>query len=60
MDQKDKRKIERIISDGKEAHEILLNKKSKAYNSFLELEKNIYRNNKLSKIIKSLLLSASL
>ena len=55
MDQKDKEKIERIISGRKEAHEFLINKKSKVYNSFLELEKNTYIDNKLSKMYKELI-----
>ena len=55
MDQKDKEKIERIISDRKEAHEILLKKKSKVYNSFLELEKNTFKDSNLSKMYKELI-----
>ncbi len=55
MDQKDKEKIERIISGRKEAHELLLNKKSKAYQSFLELEGNTYKDSYLSKMYKELI-----
>ena len=55
MDQKDKKKIERIISGRKEAHEILLSKKSKVYQSFLELEKNTYKDSNLSKKYKELI-----
>jgi AhpD family alkylhydroperoxidase len=55
MDHKDKKKIERIISDRKEAHELLLNKKSKVYQSFLELEGNTYKDNHLSKMYKELI-----
>ncbi|MBY8984561.1 MAG: carboxymuconolactone decarboxylase family protein [Candidatus Lokiarchaeota archaeon] len=55
MDQQDKKKIEKIISDRKEAHEILLKKNSKAYHSFLELEKNTYKDNNLSKMYKELI-----
>ena len=55
MDQKDKEKIERIISSRKEANEFLLNKKSKVYQSFLELEKNTFKDNFLSKMYKELI-----
>ena len=55
MDQKDKKKIERIISGRKEAQEALLNKKSKVYQSFLELERNTYKDNYLSKMYKELI-----
>ncbi len=55
MDQKDREKIERIISDRKEAHEFMLNKKSKVYQSFIELEKNTFKDNFLSKMNKELI-----
>ena len=55
MDQKDREKIERIISDRKEAHEFMLNKKSKVYQSFLELERNAFKDNNLSKMNKELI-----
>ncbi len=55
MDQKDKEKIERILSGRKEAHEFLLNKKSKVYQSFLELERNTYKDNYLDKMYKELI-----
>jgi len=55
MDQKVKEKIERIISGRKEAHEFLVNKKSKVYQSFLELEKNTFKDNSLSKMQKELI-----
>jgi AhpD family alkylhydroperoxidase len=55
MEQKDKEKIERIISDRKEAHELLLHKKSKVYQSFLELERNTFKDNYLSKMYKELI-----
>ncbi|MHA2037715.1 MAG: carboxymuconolactone decarboxylase family protein [Promethearchaeota archaeon] len=55
MDHKDKEKIERIISARKETHEVLLNKKSKVYQSFLELEGNTYKDNFLSKMNKELI-----
>ncbi|MHA1931386.1 MAG: carboxymuconolactone decarboxylase family protein [Promethearchaeota archaeon] len=55
MDQKDKEKIERIISGRKEAHDFLLNKKSKVYQSFLELERNTFKDNYLSKMNKELI-----
>ncbi|MHA1988845.1 MAG: carboxymuconolactone decarboxylase family protein [Promethearchaeota archaeon] len=55
MDQKDREKIERIISDRKEAHDFLSNKKSKVYQSFLELERNTFKDNNLSKMNKELI-----
>ena len=55
MDQKHREKIERIISDRKEAHEFLSNKKSKVYQSFLELERNTFKDNNLSKMNKELI-----
>ena len=55
MDQKVKEKIERIISGRKEAHDFLVNKKSKVYQSFLELEKNTFKDNSLSKMQKELI-----
>ena len=55
MDQQDKKKIEKIISDRKEANGILLKKNSKVYHSFLELEKNTYIDNYLSKMYKELI-----
>ena len=55
MDQKDKEKIERIISSRKETHELLLNRKSKVYESFLELERNTFNDKKLSKMYKELI-----
>ncbi len=55
MNQKDKKHIERIISGRNEAHEFLLKKKSKVYQSFLDLERNTYENNSLSKMYKELI-----
>ena len=55
MSQEDIKKIEGIISGRKKAHELLLNRKSKVYNSFIELEKNTYMDNHLSKMYKELI-----
>ena len=52
MDQKDREKIERIISSRKETHEFLHSRKSKVYESFLELERNTFKDKKLSKMHK--------
>lgn len=51
MENSDKEKIERIIKTRKKAHSFYL-KKSKVYQSFVELEQNTYRDDKLSKLQK--------
>lgn len=55
MDQIDIDKIEKIIEDRERSHEFLLNRHSKAYNSFLELEKHAYSTNKLERKYKELI-----
>jgi AhpD family alkylhydroperoxidase len=55
MNQKDIEKIEKITSDRKQAHEFFLNRASEPYKAFLELEKNTYSDNFLSKMYKELI-----
>ena len=54
MDKSDKEKIERIIKTRKKAHSFYSGK-SKVYQSFLEMEKNTYRNGILTKLQKELI-----
>jgi|WetSurMetagenome_2_1015567.scaffolds.fasta_scaffold306209_1 AhpD family alkylhydroperoxidase len=55
MDQFNIDKIERIKEDRERSHGFLLNRPSKTYNSFLELEKNAYSSNKLERKYKELI-----
>ncbi|MHA1883644.1 MAG: carboxymuconolactone decarboxylase family protein [Promethearchaeota archaeon] len=55
MSQKDIEKIRKIIADRKEAHEFFLNRESKAYKAFLELEKTTFSDNFLPKMYKELI-----
>ncbi|MHA1916033.1 MAG: carboxymuconolactone decarboxylase family protein [Promethearchaeota archaeon] len=55
MRQNDIEKIEKIISDRKEAHQFFLNRASEPYKSFLELEKHAFSDNTLSKMYKELI-----
>ena len=55
IDKHDIERIEKIISDRKEAHETLLSKGSNVYKSFLEMEKNTYSDGALSKLNKELI-----
>lgn len=54
MENSDKNKIEHIIYTRKKAHSYYL-KRSKVYKSFVEMEKNTYRNGDLSKKQKELI-----
>lgn len=54
MENLDKEKIERIIKTRKKAHSFY-SKKSKVYQSFLDLEQNTYKDGKLSKLQKELI-----
>lgn len=55
MNKNDREKIEQIIKDRKTANEFFILKKSKPYLSFLELEKNTFASNKISKTHKELI-----
>jgi len=55
MDMEDIKRIEKIISDRKEAHYFLLNKKSEVYKSFLKLEEHAYSDGALKKMYKELI-----
>ena len=55
MDQIDIDKIERIIKDREYSHNFHLKRGSKAYNSFLKLEKNAYSSNRLERKYKELI-----
>jgi AhpD family alkylhydroperoxidase len=55
MDQIDIVKIERIIKDREQAHDFLLKRNSKSYDSFLELKKNAYASNRLERKYKELI-----
>ncbi|MFX0000724.1 MAG: carboxymuconolactone decarboxylase family protein [Candidatus Hermodarchaeota archaeon] len=55
MDAEDIKIIEKIISDRKEAHNFLINKKSEVYRTFLKLEELTYSNGALKKIYKELI-----
>lgn len=54
MDNLDKQKIEQIVQTRKKAHGFYL-KKSKVYQSFVEMEQNTYKNGELSKKSKELI-----
>lgn len=54
MDQKDKEKIEKIISDRKHSHSFYL-KKSEVYKSFVDMEQKTFQNRKLDKKTKELI-----
>jgi AhpD family alkylhydroperoxidase len=54
MENPDKQKIEQIVQTRKEAHGFFL-KNSEVYRSFVEMEKNTYKNGELSKKIKELI-----
>jgi AhpD family alkylhydroperoxidase len=54
MDNLDKEKIEQIIKTRKQAHSFYL-KKSKAYQSFVELERTTFQEDELSKLQKELI-----
>jgi AhpD family alkylhydroperoxidase len=55
MDKIDLEKIDKIIKDREYANNYLISKKSKTYNSFLELEKNTFISNKLERKYKELI-----
>jgi AhpD family alkylhydroperoxidase len=55
MDKIDLEKIDKIIKDREYANNYLISKKSKTYNSFLELEKNTFTSNKLERKYKELI-----
>jgi AhpD family alkylhydroperoxidase len=55
MDKVDLEKIDKIIKDREYANNYLISKKSKTYNSFLELEKNTFTSNKLERKYKELI-----
>lgn len=54
MENLDQEKIERIIRTRKKAHSFY-SKKSKVYQSFVEMERNTYKDGKLSKLQKELI-----
>lgn len=54
MENKDKENIERLIKTRKKAHSFY-HEKSEVYRSFLEMEKNTYKDGKLSKKHKELI-----
>lgn len=54
MENLDKEKIERIIKTRKKAHSFYL-KKSKVYQSFVDMEQNTYNDGKLTKLQKELI-----
>ena len=54
MENPDKNKIEQIVKIRKQAHSYLL-KKSKVYQSFVNMEQNTYKDGKLSKTQKELI-----
>jgi AhpD family alkylhydroperoxidase len=54
MENLDKEKIERIIKTRKEAHSFY-SRKSKVYQSFIDMEQNTYKDGKLSKLQKELI-----
>ncbi|MFW9867543.1 MAG: hypothetical protein ACFFEN_15720 [Candidatus Thorarchaeota archaeon] len=49
MDKTDKDKIEKIIHDRETAHQFFLKQGSKAYKSFLDLERHAFSDGKLKK-----------
>ena len=51
MENSDKEKIEQIIKTRKKAH-TYYSKKSKVYQSFVDMERNTYKDGKLSKLQK--------
>jgi AhpD family alkylhydroperoxidase len=55
MNKNDREKIEKIIKERKEANDFFISKNSKPYLSFLELEKNTFKSNKLTKNQKELI-----
>lgn len=55
MEKEDKEKIQKIISDRKEAHQILIESKSKVYEAFLQMEKETFSNRNLKKMYKELI-----
>jgi AhpD family alkylhydroperoxidase len=54
MDDRDFEKIEKIIEDRKEAH-AFYGKRSKTYKSFVEVERNTFRDGRLTKLQKELI-----
>jgi len=54
MENLDKEKIERIIKTRKKAHSFY-SKKSKVYQSFVDMEQNTYKDGKLTKLQKELI-----
>jgi AhpD family alkylhydroperoxidase len=54
MENLDKEKIERIIRTRKKAHSFY-SRKSKVYQSFIDMEQNTYKDGKLSKLQKELI-----
>jgi AhpD family alkylhydroperoxidase len=55
MDKSVMEKIERIIKEREYSNNYLISRNSKAYNSFLELEKHAFSSGKLDKRIKELI-----
>ena len=55
MDQVDKDKIEKIIYDRKKTNEFFLSRNSKAYELFLDLERNVFKDGDLNKVYKELI-----
>ncbi|MFX1480435.1 MAG: carboxymuconolactone decarboxylase family protein [Promethearchaeota archaeon] len=55
MDKIDKDKIEKIIHDREKAHQFFLKQESKAYKSFLDLERYAFSDGKLKKMYKELI-----
>jgi len=55
MDKKDIEKIEKITSDRKHAHKLLLEKNSEVYKSFLDLEQKAFSDGTLDKKHKELI-----
>jgi AhpD family alkylhydroperoxidase len=55
MDQDDKVKIDKIVQDRKAAHQTLVNKDSKVYKAFLELQRIAFSDGHLPKVQKELI-----
>ncbi|MFX1377166.1 MAG: carboxymuconolactone decarboxylase family protein [Promethearchaeota archaeon] len=55
MDKVDEEKIKKIVHDREKAHQIFLNKESKVYKSFLDLEAKTFSDGELRKVHKELI-----
>ncbi|MHA2391889.1 MAG: carboxymuconolactone decarboxylase family protein [Promethearchaeota archaeon] len=55
MDKVDKDKIDKIIQDREKTNRYFLNKDSKVYKSFLELERNAFSDGEIRKLFKELI-----